>query len=88
MCCSLTFPREDVIDTKPWNYYDVSKLILGSIRDGDDKDDPISPPPIASSSMSRPPAREGAATPATLPAPPGPERKPSRRKRLVDKFVR
>jgi hypothetical protein len=31
-----------VIDTKPWWYHDVSKLILGSMTDGDDKEDPPS----------------------------------------------
>ena len=48
MFCLLTSSREDVIDTKPWWFQDVGKLILGSMTDGDDKDDPTARAPIES----------------------------------------
>jgi hypothetical protein len=78
----LTSSREDVIDTKPWWFQDVSKLILGSMTDGDDKDDPTSLLPMSPS-----PGLSTAATSATFPTPPAPERKSSsRRKRFTDRF--
>ncbi|KAF4932675.1 putative serine/threonine-protein kinase MPS1-like protein [Colletotrichum fructicola] len=50
--------KEDVVDSKPWHSTDVNMLILGSIQQGMDAQDPSSPPPpsrVTSQLLANPP---------------------------------
>ncbi|KAE9567918.1 hypothetical protein CGMCC3_g15912 [Colletotrichum fructicola] len=50
--------KEDVVDSKPWHSTDVNMLIIGSIQQGMDAQDPSSPPPpsrVTSQLLANPP---------------------------------